>query len=286
MDYESDESNYWAFVTWHLESDTYDGVRAHYYLFASVDFMYEEIEGTQNGYEGLKINATTYIHETGHLLGLDDYYDYNEGTGSDDGLGGSDMMDYTIGDHNVYSKLMLGWVTPTVVNSTQTVTIDSSTESGQFILVPLDYDGTYFSEYLLIDLYTATGLNEFHGDCDYSYLYFDPKDEYEHGAAYGARIYHVSSNADDPFSDDYGSFTTNNNSMTETPLIKLVESDGDTSFESDTYDGTKYAAADDLWQTGATLGSVQSGYSASALGFSVTFISVTADSATVTITFN
>jgi hypothetical protein len=123
--------------------------------------MYEDIEGSGSDYEmeGLYINAVTYIHETGHLLGLDDYYDYNEGEGSDKGLGGADMMDYNIGDHNVYSKLMLGWVTPTVVTSTQEITISSSTESGQFIMILLDYDGTYFSEYLLIDLYTNEGVN-------------------------------------------------------------------------------------------------------------------------------
>ena len=289
MDYYSDESNYWAFVTWHFESDFYDGVKAHYYLFASVDFMYEEIEGTDNGYDGLKINATTYIHETGHLLGLDDYYDYNVGTGSDEGLGGADIMDYAIGDHNVYSKLMLGWVTPTVVTSTQTVTINSSTETGDFIMILLDGDGTYFSEYLLIDLYTATGINSLHGNSSGSLLYYDPNDEYEYGAEFGARIYHVSASIENPFSDDYYSFTDNNNSMTEIPLIKLVEADGDKNFESDTYESGKYASSEDLWQSGDKLSTIQPNYQRNdgkTLNFDITFTSVTAQSATVTITFN
>ena len=289
MDYESDESNYWAFVTWHFESDTYDGVNAHYYLFASVDFMYEEIEGTEYGYDGLKINATTYIHETGHLLGLDDYYDYAEGEGADEGLGGADMMDYTIGDQNVYSKLMLGWITPTVVSSSQTITISSSASTGEFIMIRLDNDDTYFSEYILIDLYTATDLNEMHGNSAYSYLYFEPDDENEYGAEFGARIYHVSASIDNPFSDDYYSFTDNNNSMTSDPLIKLVEADGDKNFESDTYEGTKYASANDLWQTGDVFSSIQPGYTShngTALGFDITFTSVSAQGATIQITFN
>ena len=283
MDYESDESNFWAFVTWHFESDSYDGVKAHYYLFASVDFMYEDTEdsGSEYAIDGLKLNATTYIHETGHLLELDDYYDYSEGEGSDKGLGNADMMDYTIGDHNVYSKLMLGWVTPTVVTSTQDITISSSTETGQFIMVLLDYDGTYFSEYLLIDLYTATGLNEMHAGIDGSLLY--------DGEPFGARIYHVSSSIDNPFSDDYPSFTDNNNSMSDYPLIKLVEADGDENYESDVYNGYRYASYDDLWQTGDSLSSAQPGYTRNdgkLLNFDITFTSVSATSATVSITFN
>ena len=291
IDYESDDSIYWAFVSWHFESAEYDGVMAHYYLFAGVDFMYEDVEGSESEYaiDGLKLNASTYIHETGHLLGLDDYYDYNDGTGSDEGLGCSDMMDSTVGDHNVYSKLMLGWVNPTVVTSTQTLTIDSSTETGRFIMVLLDYNGTYFSEYLLIDLYTATGLNEMHANQPYSLLYFDANDEYERSAAFGARIYHVSSSINKHFSDDYYSFTDNNNSLSENALIRLVEADGDENFESDTSDeGYHFASSNDLWHTGDKLSEIQPNYTRNdgkALNFDISFDSVSADGATITITF-
>ena len=123
----------------------------------------------------------------------------------------------------------------------------------------------------------------------YSLLYFDASTEYEYGAEYGARIYHASTSIDNPFSDDYDSFTDNNNSMTGTPLLKLVEADGDQNFESDTYDGVKYASANDLWQTGDKLSSAQPGYTSNdgnTLSFDITFVSVTAESATITITFN
>ena len=290
MDRENDDSNYWAFVTWRYGSPKYDGVQAHFYLFASVDFMYEDVEGSGSKYEldGLNINAATYIHETAHLLGLDDYYDYNKGKGSDKGLGGADMMDYTVGDHNVYSKLLLGWVTPTVVTSTQEITISSSTETGQFIMILLDYDGTYFSEYLLIDLYTATGLNDLHGNCEYSLLYLDDSTPYKYGTAYGARIYHVSSSINNPYSDSYFSFTDNNNSLTNIPLIRLIEADGDKNFESDLYNGTGFASGDDLWQTGDRLSSIQPGYTRNdgkEINFDITFVSVGADGATIQITF-
>lgn len=59
----------------------------------------------------------TDIHETGHLLGLPDYYDYDESTGPDGGVGGLDMMDSNWGDHNCFSKYILGWINPQVVSS-------------------------------------------------------------------------------------------------------------------------------------------------------------------------
>ena len=47
----------------------------------------------------------TLIHETGHLLGLPDYY----GQWSD-GIGATDMMKDNRGDHNGFSKWLLGWI--------------------------------------------------------------------------------------------------------------------------------------------------------------------------------
>lgn len=294
IDYNGDY--YWAYV-YNIDSETkYDGLYAYRYLFASVDFMYESIETSEKTdynvpIAGLKLNASTYIHETGHMLGLDDYYDYNEGTGSDQGLGGADMMDNTVGDHNPYSKLMLGWVKPTVITETTNVTIKPFESSGEFIMILLDYNGTYFSEYLLIDLYTATRLNELHAGVDGSFLYYNSNDT---GASFGARIYHVDSTIDKPYNENvYGSFTDNNNSVSKDPLIKLVEADGDKNFESDTYTdrGTtyRYASENDLWQTGDKFSEIQPYYTrhdGKLVNFDISFDSVTATSATITITFN
>ena len=285
---------YWAYVTAYVEDDDteYDGLMPYTYLFASIDFVYEDIETSDptkfNPIAGLKLNATTYIHETGHMLGLDDYYDYMPDQGSDQGLGGADMMDYTAGDHNAYSKLLLGWVKPTaVVTSSLTVTINPLESSGQFVIVLLDYNGTYFSEYLIIDLYSATGLNQMHANVEGSYLY--------EGASFGARIYHVDSSIKIPYNPDdtYGSFTDNNNSSTEHPLLKLVEADGDKNFESEGeyYQGQyyTYAGADDLWQTGDVFRNVHPYYTrhdGKEVIFDISFESVTATSATIAISFD
>lgn len=57
------------------------------------------------------------IHETGHALGLPDYYDYDNSIGPRGGVGGLDMMDGNKGDHNCFSKFMLDWIEPTVVTT-------------------------------------------------------------------------------------------------------------------------------------------------------------------------
>ena len=289
---ENEDSIYWAYVTTY-PSDTpkYDGLELGYYLFAGFDFMDEhtgnanDVYVGQDGYTpyaGLSIMAETYIHETGHLLGLDDYYDYDESNGSGEGLGGADMMDYNVGDHDAYSKLILGWVDPTVITTTQTVTINAFESSGQFLMILLDYDGTYFSEYLLIDLYSDTGLNSLGASQDNSLLYYDRDTGI--GAEYGVRIYHVSSSIKKPYSDDYYSFTDNNNSVSDTALIKLVEADGEKKFAST----QGYAESTDLWQAGDSLSSAFPNYARNdnkKVNFDIRIDSVSKTSATITITF-
>lgn len=58
-------------------------------------------------------DALVAIHETGHALGLPDYYDYNSNPPRG-GVGGMDMMDANQGDHNSFSKYVLGWLSPTI----------------------------------------------------------------------------------------------------------------------------------------------------------------------------
>lgn len=76
---------------------------------------------------GEAFNPKVVIHETGHALGLPDYYDYDPSVGPKGGVGGLDMMDANKGDHNCFSKWMLEWVTPTpVANGTLTKTLQAS----------------------------------------------------------------------------------------------------------------------------------------------------------------
>lgn len=73
---------------------------------------------------GGTFNPLVVIHETGHALGLPDFYDYDDTIGPQGGVGGLDMMDANKGDHNCFSKWMLGWLTPTVVaNGSKALTL-------------------------------------------------------------------------------------------------------------------------------------------------------------------
>ena len=280
VDYREDTDFYWAYTTYTDSETKFDGLYARYYFFAGFDFMDENTARDTSSAEkisGLKINASTYIHESGHLLGLDDYYDYEDKKGSNEGLGNADMMDYTVGDQNVYSKTMLGWLSPTVVNGTKTVTLKPSVSEASAILIPLSFNNSYFSEYLMIDLYAATGLNQMHAGMDNSYLY--------DGAPFGVRIYHVSSSINNPYSTDYKSFTDYNNSDTKFSLIKLVEADGTKKFS----DSNGAAAADDLWKAEQKLSTVFPNYTRNdgkTLNFDVEIVSASAAEAQITITFN
>ena len=176
-------SIWWAYTFWDYEN-TSNTLKPFTYAWASVDFLYEG-QYEKNGV--LVPDAHTLIHETGHVLGLDDYYNYN--SESTYGAAGQvDMMDYNIGDHNAYSKMLMGWLKPKVVTGNATITIESLQSSGDCILVRGDdtWNNTPMDEYLLIEFTTPTGLN-----------YLDSENAYANGLQHftqsGIKIYHVDS---------------------------------------------------------------------------------------------
>ena len=160
-----------------------------------------------NGYSWTSIDAvvqkdnrsnTNYlIHETGHLLGLTDYYNTKYIAGQDDHhyqpTGCFDMMDYNIGDHSSFSKYLFKWSSPMVVknNIQETIKLHPFTTSGEYLLIPsTKYNNSPFSEYLLIEYFAPNGLNKFTGA--YSYTDINGKEGiYRYPQFYGLRIYHV-----------------------------------------------------------------------------------------------
>lgn len=151
------------------------------------------------------VDANTFIHETGHLFGLDDYYntngrivDYNgnynkELSGVFQPTGFMDMMDYNLGDHNAFSKYLLNWVTPKVINKEETITLKSFTKSGDCLLIPSpEWNGSPFDEYLILEYFTPTGLNDTFSFPSYSYFDGDNNQRvYQSPTRYGLRVYHV-----------------------------------------------------------------------------------------------
>lgn len=126
-------------------------------------------------FDNQNCDAHILIHETGHLLGLSDYYSYSYN--NDYGpMGKVDMMDNNVGDQNSYSKLLLGWITPYIVYGNATINLNSSQENGGVIVIPYD-SKTYntdssgkvlfnaYDEYMVFDLYTPKNLNSQGYDC-------------------------------------------------------------------------------------------------------------------------
>lgn len=292
QDYE-DSNLWWAWQNWAAAYDLnqkYDGVKANYYMWASAGFILEGID-TGNGYDyfdyeamydsSLKLNMHTFIHETGHMFGLDDYYDYDSNNGPSGGLGGADIMDYTVGDHCPFSKMMLGWVNPIIVLDTVTLEISSFTKTGQCIMIPKGFTNNgYFTEYLTIDLYTPTGLNEL----DAEYLFTKT----------AVRIMQVDAtfnfNFDMNDNSTYSSAFKYNNSTSAHKQIRYIEANGEFDIEKTTSRNDVYADNDDLFDAGDyfevsnTKWKNLTWYDGTKMNFKITIDKIVNETATITIT--
>ncbi|PKK94644.1 MAG: hypothetical protein CVV60_05395 [Tenericutes bacterium HGW-Tenericutes-5] len=228
VSYESGSDLWWAYQYYYMYYDTFDGVDPNYYVWMGLDFFYEGDED---------INARTLIHESGHMLGLDDYYDYYPDDAYNEGGLGSFMMDYTIGDHEPFSKILLGWVTPIVIEKSMTVDLMPHLENGDVLLIIDEWNNTIFDEYLLVMYYTPEGLNEL--DTDYMFSYS------------GIVIFHISAAIDNGYNPDsyYYSIFNNNNTDSYNKLINIIEADMDEDIE-------KFAIVEDsdLFLAGDSLG--------------------------------
>ena len=168
--YDDEQSDmWWAYYFYDYNYQyCFDDTYVYGYLWMSIDFFDLPIDIEYTGYDEIDtenslyvdVNCEAVIHETGHALGLDDYYDYELG-GVKGGTGAFPMMDTNQGDHDPYSKAILGWTNPTVVvNKDYEATLRSFEATGDTIILSKINGGTYFEEYYMIAFYTPTGVNE------------------------------------------------------------------------------------------------------------------------------
>ena len=176
--YEDQDGDFWAFVTSFtnpVSNLSSPGIGT--FGWASYDFMYQKEDG--------QIDAHTYIHETGHLMGLNDYYDY---TYMSEPLGMYDMQDCNVGDHNVWTKAALGRINPIIIDTSKNIPAKvhlNPREDGGAIFITNGYSKTAFDEFLVLELYTPNGLNELDSTYEYSDGYgLMPKES-------GVKMYHV-----------------------------------------------------------------------------------------------
>lgn len=152
--------SFWAWVnTFSTESNLTRPTFSRH-MWVGIDFFEDD------AYE---IDTHTIIHESGHLLGLRDYYpsdNYNLA------LGGHSMMDYNISDQDPYSKMLLDWCDPIYYDfdgyDSVTVNLKPFEDTNDFILIKNEWNHSVMDEYLLLEYYTPTGVNELDSKTKYS----------------------------------------------------------------------------------------------------------------------
>ncbi len=153
-------------------------------------------------------SAGTIIHETGHALGLPDYYDYDDSIGPRGGMGGMDTMDGVWGDHNGFSKWVLGWVQPIFVDNLSNISLRPQASYPDLVVLGKEFDGTTpYGEYFLIQNRTKI-LND------------------KPLPGEGFLILHIDSRK------VCGGDFLYNNSYTEHKLVRVMEADGKEDIES------------------------------------------------------
>ena len=210
--------NFWWGYQWELNDPiTADGVR-----FRTFSWQWESRP------VGAEFTPDTIIHETGHALGLPDYYDYDPNVGPGGGVGGLDMMDAGQGDHNAFSKFMLEWLTPQVISGGRTsVVLRASADHPDAAALMPNYDGsTAYREYFLVQ-------NRHRTENDRTL----PSD--------GLLIWHV-----DARTNFRGDDFLYDNSYTPHKLLRLMEADGWEEIEN----GDGRADAGDYYNHGQVFG--------------------------------
>ena len=168
------------------------------------------------------LDARTIIHEFAHAIGIEDVYDTSM---KNEPSGAFTMESGDFGGHDPYNMMAMGWATPYVFDSSDntlsneiTITINDFQSSGDIILLTPQWNSTnqIFDEYILLELYTPTGLNSYEAK--------------EYGAnCAGIRVWHINANID---SSTNNHFNTNNSNDGNYDLVHFIRNDEDIEYKS------------------------------------------------------
>ncbi|MCK5878521.1 MAG: M6 family metalloprotease domain-containing protein [Holophagae bacterium] len=215
---------WWGYQT-HFYDNTFvvDGVILDAYSWQWETYNYPQTYDAGIEPSEVAFSPKTLIHETGHALGLPDYYDYDDSVGPVGGIGGLDIMAGSWGDHNCFSKFVLDWITPEVIAKGQKVmTFQSAATTGEALIIMPDIAGnTPFDEFFMVQ-------NRYREANDTLY----PTD--------GLLIWHVNAEL-----DSAGYDYVYDNSYSEHKLLRLMEADGLEEIEQDLW-----ADAGDFYKSG------------------------------------
>lgn len=202
----------WATFWWSWNSTIYDD---SWKIDGKTIGNFSWISEDNSVYSYNKIDPRIAIHETGHAMGLPDYYDYDDNVGPKGGLGGLDMMDNAWHDHNAFSKWMLEWITPTIVSGAGSVLKYQMRPSALYTdavaIMPGMSATNPFAEFYMVQ-------NRVRGSKATSNDYYLPND--------GVLIWHVDARLN-ATSNDF----LYNNSYSGHKLLKLMEADGGNEIE-------------------------------------------------------
>ena len=190
----ADAPNLWAYCYW-LQKTEY---RSNFnpgpntFFWASYCFLYgwntvRQATGHQYYYGDTThcaIDSHTFIHEMGHVFGLDDYYDYGPNKYSP--AGSFSMQDHNVGGHDPFSLMAFGWADPYIPTDSCEIKLRPFATTNDVILLTPQWNefDSPFDEYLLLELFAPIGTNEF--DCLYGYGGDNPGPSMT-----GVRVWHV-----------------------------------------------------------------------------------------------
>lgn len=148
-----------------------------------------DLSATYN--RGFRISSKTAIHEVGHMFGNSDLYEEQFASERYSPAGGFVMQDSNYGGHDPYHVNKIGWSKPQIYASSDytlgdkiTILLSDFQSSGQNIILTNTWNtaNSLYDEYLILELFTTTGLNTFSSNVTFNGLLNN-----------GIRLWHVNS---------------------------------------------------------------------------------------------